>query len=209
MYCARCSAELPREANFCMGCGTPQRSEVLEQRLAEISAGTRRMARWLMVVVGVIFMGLLLWVASRSSYSPWREPTFWVAVVGIVVACVVVPHIVWRERPGDRAEKKEALDQLVTMAPLAFVASLLLMLLWGGRVVYTLTVGGGPVLAGAAIVMMAGNAALTLGFARAIEGSDAVRPGWERARRAVGVLIGAQVLVNGVAEVLWGIGFRI
>ncbi|HYP21190.1 MAG TPA: hypothetical protein VEY08_14050, partial [Chloroflexia bacterium] len=126
--------------------------------MAEISAGTRRMARGLMVVVGVVFMGLLLWVASRSSYPPWREPTFWVAVVGIVVACVVVPHIVWRESPGGRAEKKEALDQLVTMAPLAFVASLLLMLLWGGRVVYTLTAGGGTILAGAAIVMMAGNA---------------------------------------------------
>ena len=203
MYCARCGVGSPMEANFCMSCGAPQKGEVLQQRLAEITGSYRRMARWLMGLAGVGFMWILLSGALRSMNPPWREPTFWVAVVGIVVACVIVPQVVWREKGGKGTGKKDALARLVGLAPTAMWASVLLLLWWGGRVVNTLTLGSGAAVWGAAIFMMAGNAALVLGLAKAIESSAEVKPGWERARRLTAVLIAATVIFNGVAELVW------
>jgi hypothetical protein len=187
-----------------MRCGAPLGGEVLEQRLVDVAVRGRRELRWLMLLVGASFMGLLLWVALRGSYPAWGEPTFWVAVVGIVVVCVVVPHIVWRDGPGAGSAKKDLGAWLMMLAPGAVGVSFAALIWWGGRMAYSLTLGGGHMLEGsAATLMVAVNAGLGLGTARAIEGSVEGRPGWQRARRLTAVLITAQVVVNGVAEVLW------
>ena len=120
------------------------------------------------------------------------------------MVCVIVPGIVWRDGPGAGSAKKELAAWLMMLAPGAVGASFATLIWWGGRVAYNLTLGGRYILeGGAAMLMVAGNAALALGVARAIEGSVEGRPGWERARRLTAVLIGAQVALNGVAELLW------
>lgn len=74
----------------------------------------------------------------------------------------------------------------------------------GGRVAYTLVMSGSLLFAQVAAILTAlANAALSLGLAYSLEKTGGQKLRLERIRNVLVILIAAQVLLNGSAELLW------
>jgi hypothetical protein len=201
IYCANCGAQLPGDANFCVRCGQAQRADLADHLHAKTLAASRMYGRWLMLAAGIVFGTLLLFAGLTGSIAPWGQPFFWLAALGIVICCVIVPQYVFRDRsPAPR----DPVTRWVTLASASVGLSSSLVLWWGFRVASTIPFGGVPELARyAAVFMVLADVGLSLGLAYSTERAARQQLRWTTARNLLLALIGAQVLLNAVAELLW------
>jgi hypothetical protein len=103
--CNTCDEPLPADANYCLRCGSPQKSGLRPSYSRSDLQTLRRSLLVYPVVVAIVFLAILLATAYRTNWEPIDNPMWWVALLG-VFGLALVPQILfrflWREKDNTR-----------------------------------------------------------------------------------------------------------
>ncbi|HKP54455.1 MAG TPA: zinc-ribbon domain-containing protein [Chloroflexia bacterium] len=203
MHCVRCGQELPDDANFCLRCSAPQQSEALQAHIDFSRRLYRQMLRIMVIVVGIIFLVMFLVMVSSTGNSPWGDLSFWAVLVGIATF-MLVPQIAWRDN-SPPLQGAALRNLLISGAATAFVGlGFGALIVWGAHLARSLTSSylGTRWIASGAIVL--GNAALMLALAYTLDRKKGGQLDEAQSNKLLLGLMGAQVLLNGVALLVFG-----